>query len=168
LEPTGAPPDANASSRRRSIPGWLIGVLAVCLVIVLAAAAFAWTKAGTRDDAQQSHDRALQALQRERDALATAKRDLRNERHTVSLLEHTAQAPLASAQTGLPLLDQLLTDVQDLQTAGTNLGTPAAENAYNDVAARLRALAQPLTAALTPLPEQIAALRSALDGAGQT
>jgi hypothetical protein len=50
--------------------------------------------------------------------------------------------------------------VHDLQTAGTGLGTPEAEIAYNDALARVKALGSPLSAALTPLTSQVASLRA--------
>ena len=152
----------SASHRRWPIPRSLIGVVAVCLVILIAAATFAWTKAGARDNAQTTQDHAFQALRRERKATATAQRDLAGERHTISAFEQNAQAPLTSAETGIGLLNQLLADVQAIQAAGTNLGTPAAESAYNDVESRLVTLGGPLNAALNPLPGQVTALRAAL------
>ena len=152
---------SNAPPRRWATPRWLFGVLAVCLVILIASVAFAFTKAQDRDHAQTTREHAFKALNKQRQATATAQRDLSGERHTISAFEQQAAAPLQSAETGIDLLNQLLADVQAVQVAGTNLGTPEAETGYNDARSRVPPLAGPLNAALNPLPGQINALRAA-------
>jgi hypothetical protein len=153
-------PEDTRAPRQRS-RRWVIGVLAVCVVLVIASAVFAWTKAGARDDAQRAQDRASRTLHRERTATAAAERDLISDRNAVAKFEQTAQTTLSSAQAGTSLLDQLRSDNQALQTAGTNLGTREAENAYNDDLHRLNADIGPLGDVLTPVDRQIAALRTA-------